>query len=275
MITKRSVLIGLGSTLPFVALAGQVYPPDVDAIKKRGKLIVAMTSFDNLPFYGNIPTNSTNLTGVGPNIARSLGKMLEVPVEFRRDAKTFSDVVDQVRDDRADIAISKLSITGPRSNVVRFTTPYAKLKQALLVNRVWLASKSSGGKEISEIIKNFDGTLAFIEGSSYDTFARLNFPKATYVPEKNWANIVNGVVSGKYSAGFRDDLEVKKIAFERPEASLTTKAIIISDSSDYIAACVGWKSTHLLSIADMVVSNTRSDVSVNKLISMYRSMSGI
>lgn len=273
-ISKRSFIAGSAfSLISFPALSDSSIPPDIEEIKKNGKLVVAMTSFDNLPFYGNLPKDST-FAGVDVSIAHAVAKMLDVPIEFRRDAKTFSDVVDQVKSDKANIGISKLSITGPRANIVRFSVPYAKLKQAMVINRVWLSSKSVG-KEPHEVIKNFDGSIAFIGGSSYDTFARINFPKATYVPEKNWGTIVNGVISGKYSAGFRDDLEIKKIAFERPEASLATKTVIISDSSDYIAACVDWKSTHLLSIVDMIIKNNHNDISVNKLISMYRSMTGI
>ena len=227
-----------------------------------------MTSFDNLPFYGGTPDN---MVGLDVEIAKKVAKMLDVRVEFRRDAKSFGEVVDQVKNGDAHIGLSKLSITAPRANVVRFSTPYAKLKQAMVVNRVWL-SANGRGRETYEVIKSFDGSISFIKNSSYDTFARSNFPKATYVPEENWTNIVNGVMSGKYAAGFRDDLEIKKIALEMPQASLTTKTVIIADTNDYIAAAVDWKATHLLSIVDMVIKNEYNDIDVKKLIEMYKSM---
>ena len=264
---RKLLLILFFCLISFNAVS-QVQPPDIAEIKRNGKLIVSMTSFDNLPFYGG---TKDNMIGLDVEIAKKIAKMLDVPVEFRRDAKSFGEVVDQVRNGEAHIALSKLSITGPRVNVVRFSTPYAKLKQAMIVNRLWL-SANSRGREPYDVIRNFDGPISFIKNSSYDTFARLNFPKAQYVPEENWNNIVEGVASGKYAAGFRDDLEIKKIAFERPQLALSTKTVIIADTNDYIAAAVEWKSTHLLSIIDMVIRNEFNNIDVKRLMEMYKAM---
>ena len=264
-------LLGLFFCLIIFSTVCQAQPPDIAEIKRSGRLIVSMTVFDNLPFYGG---TKDAMTGLDVEIAKKIAKMIDVPVEFRRDAKSFGEVVDQIRNGEAHIGLSKLSITGPRANVVRFSTPYVKLKQAMIVNRIWL-STNSRGREPYEIIKNFDGSISFIKNSSYDTFARVNFPKARYVPEENWNNIIEGVASGKYAAGFRDDLEIKKIAFERPQLALTTKTVIIADTNDYIAAAVEWKSTHLLSIIDMVIKNEFNNIDVKRLMEMYKDMKGI
>ena len=159
--------------------AQTVYPPEIDEIKKRGKLIVAMTAFDTPPFYGG---TVDNMSGLDVEISKKIAKILGVPVSFNRDATSFAGVIDQVVAGKADMAISKLSITGPRLNVVKFSTPYVKLHQAMIVNRLWLSQNTKNGDQESAI-KGFNGSISFIANSSYDTFARTSFPKALYKPE--------------------------------------------------------------------------------------------
>ena len=52
-----------------------------------------------------------------------LAKKLGVAVQFERDARTFDDVVHLLATGQADVAISKLSRTLPRAQVVSFSTP--------------------------------------------------------------------------------------------------------------------------------------------------------
>ena len=240
--------------------------PDIAAIKKKNVLIVAMTKKDVPPFFSG---EGDAIRGLDVEIARRIGVLLGVPVEFRRDAESFAEVVEQVRDGRADIAVSKLSVTGPRLQVVRFSTPYIKLRQSLVINRLWL-SQHSQGRPVHEVVRTFDGKISFIKNSSYDTFARINFPKATFLPEEKWDVIINNVASGTIAAAYRDEFEIKKISFEKPEAALSTKTITISDSVDNIAIAVNPKSLHLLSLVDYVIRNEYSNIDTKKLMDRYR-----
>jgi ABC-type amino acid transport substrate-binding protein len=241
-------------------------PADVAAIKKKNVLVVAMPKKDNPPFFSG---QGDAIKGLDVEIAKRIGAVIGVPVEFRRDAESFAEVVEQVRLGSADIAVSKLSITSPRLLVVKFSTPYIKLKQAMIVNRLWL-SQNSQGREAYEVIRNFNGRIAFIRNSSYDTFARVNFPKANYVPEDSWDIIINKVTSGSIAAGYRDEFEIKKISFEKPEAAISTKTITISDSVDNIAVAVNHSSEHLLSIIDYVIKNEFSNIDTKKLMERYK-----
>ena len=245
----------------------QPLPPEIAAIKKANVLVVAMTRNDVPPFFSG---QDDNIHGLDVDIARRIGALLGVPVQFRRDAASFAEVVEQVRDGRADIAVSKLSVTGPRLQAVRFSTPYVKLRQGMIVNRLWL-SQNTRGREIYQVIREFDGRLGFVKGSSYDTFARVNFPSAMYVPETDWTVIVNKVTEGTISAAYRDEFELKKISIEKPEAAITTKTITISDSVDNIAVAVNYRSLHLLSIVDYVIRNEYNNIDVKKLVERYKS----
>jgi len=242
------------------------YPPDIEAIRRANRVVVAMTKFDSPPFYSGA---DNNLQGVDVEIARQVGRMLNVPVVFRRDANTFAEVVEQIRNKQADIAISKLSITGPRLSMVRFSQPYVQLRQAMIVNRLWM-SQNANGRTPAEVIRTFNGSIAFIEGSSYSTFARINFPNASYAPESSWDNIVNGVMEGRYAAGYRDDFEIKRIAFERSSASISTRTVVIRDSLDNIAAAVHPENLQLLSIVNFVIANNFNNITVDTLIKRLR-----
>lgn len=246
------------STVPF--------PPDIAAIKKANVLIVAMTKKDNPPFFSG---DEENIRGLDVEIARRIGVLLGVPVQFRRDAESFAEVVEQVVTGKADIAVSKLSVTGPRLQVVKFSDPYIKLRQSLVINRLWL-SQNSQGREVYQVIRNFNGKISFIKNSSYDTFARVNFPNATFVPEEKWDVIIDKVTRGDIAAAYRDEFEIKKIAFEKPDAAITTKSITISDSVDNIAIAVNPKATQLLSIVNHVIKNEYSNIDTKKLMDRYK-----
>ena len=241
-------------------------PPDIAAIKKKNVLIVSMTKKDVPPFFSG---DAENIRGLDVEIARRIGVLVGVPVEFRRDAESFAEVVEQVRDGRADLAVSKLSITGPRLLTVRFSDPYIKLKQAMIINRLWL-SQNSQGREVHEVLRTFNGKISFIKNSSYDTFARANFPKAVYLPEDSWDTIINNVTNGKIAAGYRDEFEIKKISFEKPEAAITTKTVTISDSIDNIAVAANVNSPQLLSIVNYIIRNEYSNIDTKKLMDRYK-----
>jgi ABC-type amino acid transport substrate-binding protein len=241
-------------------------PADIAAIKKANVLVVAMTKKDVPPFFSG---EGDNIHGLDVEIARRIGVLLGVPVQFRRDAESFAEVVEQIRDGRADVAVSKLSVTGPRLQVVRFSDPYVRLKQSLIVNRLWL-SQNSQGKETYQVIRDFNGKISFIKNSSYDTFARVNFPNATYVPEEKWDVIIDNVTKGTIAAAYRDEFEIKKIAFEKPEAAISTKTIAIADSVDYIAVAVNPKAIQLLSIVNYVIKNEYNNIDTRKLMDRYK-----
>lgn len=241
-------------------------PHDIAAIKKKNVLIVSMTKKDVPPFFSG---EGDDIKGLDVEIARRIGAVIGVPVQFRRDAESFAEVVEQIRTGGADVAVSKLSITGPRLLTVRFSEPYIKLKQAMIINRLWL-SQNSQGREVYEVIRTFNGKVSFIRNSSYDTFARANFPKAVYMPEDSWDTIINNVTNGSIAAGYRDEFEIKKISFEKPEAAITTKTVTISDSIDNIAVAVNVNSLQLLSVVNYIIRNEYGNIDTKKLMDRYK-----
>ncbi len=166
------VLLVLWTTMLFAAPA----PGDLAAILERRKIVVAMTSDDQRPFFMAGPGGT--LTGLDADMAAQIDGELGVKLEINRSAKSVNDTVDLVARGEADVAISKLSCTLSRGKKVILTRPYLVLRKALLVNRME-ASRLRGNRRLPVFIQQLRGRIGVIGGSSYVGFAQQMFPGAT------------------------------------------------------------------------------------------------
>jgi polar amino acid transport system substrate-binding protein len=252
-------------------LAGQVAaqdgPPEIEAISNRGHLIVAMTSFDNPPFYF---VDHGHLEGIDVTLAEEIGQALGVEVKFDRTAETFNEVVERVRRGEADIAVSKISRTITRARVVAFSRPYVRLHNALMFNRLNFA-QNSNGRDLGDYVRNFDGALGVIENSSFATFALRRFPQATIVPFKTWDEVVEATVSGTVDAAYRDEFEVRRITVDRPDTSISLRTVTIADARDAISVVVRWDAPRLLAMVDQVIDDRPAELTADDVIALYRS----
>jgi hypothetical protein len=82
--------------------------------------------------------------------------------------------------------------------------------------------------------------------------------------------IIEKVTKGEIAAAYRDEFEIKKIAFEKPDAAISTKSITISDSVDNIAIAVNPKSIQLLSVVNYVIKNEYNNIDTKKLMDRYK-----
>lgn len=242
-------------------------PADIQRIVDRGKLIVALLDTDNAPFFMTKSWSEVP-SGLDTKIAEGLADALGVDIEFNRAANTFNGVVDQVYDLKADIAISKLSQTLKRARRVRFSRPYVTMRQGLLVNRVQLAAETHGNHVI-EAIRNFEGKVGVIEGSSYVGFLKQKFPQATVQEYPDWDEIVAAVISGEIQAAYRDELEVKKIILKNPDAALRLQTIALTDTKDSIAMALPWDSGHLQAFVNQYLDTLNIDYSADDVLAEY------
>lgn len=241
-------------------------PPDIQKIRQRGKLIVAMLNRENSPFFMTNPAR--NFTGLDVKLAKALAEQLGVTLEFNRKAKTFDEVVKTVYDLKADLAISKLSRTLNRAERVRFSQPYLKMRQGLLVNRLQIAQQSNG-RSMTEAIRNLQGKIGVIRGSSYVDFTQKKFPNATVVEFPTWAEAVEAVIRGDILATYRDELEVKKVVLSQPDTALTLQTIALTDTQDAIAMALPWDSPHLLAYVNQFLETNFVDYSAESLLQEY------
>ena len=210
--------------------------PEIKAILDRGYIVFAMVATDQKPYF-YIDEKSGELIGVDVELAYAIANRLGVRAVFNRNPPTFDGVVMAVINKEADIALSKLSRTIRRAELVRFTNPYMTFRQALLINRLEYARFGSE-EQLPYFIRNYRGTLGVIINSSYHTFAFTNFPNAEVVTYPNWSDAVDALFNGEVLALYRDEGEILIVNNTRKDASLLMKPVFITDKIDPIAMAV-------------------------------------
>lgn len=243
------------------------YPPDIQRIKQRGTFIVAMTATDEPPFF--YKNSDGQFVGLDVDISKAIAKGLGVKVVFNRSAKSFNDLIPIVVSGKADAAISKLSITLSRAEQVSFSHPYIIFHQALILNRLELAKKAPTTADIINFIKNFTGKIGVIKGSSYVAYAKKNFPHATIVEFSTWEKVVDAVFDGSILAGYRDEMEIKKIIRSRADSLLKVKTIVLKDTKDDIGIAVAPQNAHLLYWINLLLDRLNLNLNADKLLDRY------
>ena len=247
------------------AAALALMPPDMQRILERGKLTVALLGQDNAPFFMD---RNGQLDGLDIQLARNLADQLGVALEIHRSAQTFDQVVDTIYGRRADLAISKISRTLKRAQRVRFSRPYLRMRQGLLVNRLKMAEQTQG-RSMVETIRDLRGQVGVIKGSSYVGFLQQKFPQATIVEYPTWEEVVEAVVQGDILAAYRDELEIKKMVRTRPDAAMQLQTIALTDTQDSLAVVLPWSSSHLLAFVDQYLDTLTAQYSVDTVLDEY------
>lgn len=244
----------------------ELLAPEIKAIIDRGTLLVAMTERDQPPFY--YVGADGQLAGLDVVLARDIAARLGVQVSFNRSPKNFKEVVEFVAQGKVDVAISKLSRTLTRAQMVHFTKPYATFRHAMLFNRLNLAQYTPE-ESLPQLLRHLKGRVGVIGQSSYEGFLSQYFPAATPVTFTTWDEAVAAVFAGDILAVYRDELEIQKINLLHQDASLTLKTVIYKDMKDYISMAVAWNRPHLAAWLDVYLDSFPTDHKVADLLRTY------
>ncbi len=271
MYVDRGAAATFSSSEPFTRATDEAavpaIPADIERILKRGELIVAMLGVDNPPFFEY--SKDGKLSGLDADLGRSIAAELGVKVRFDRSPKTFNEAVELVQQQKADLAISKLSISLKRAKQVKFSQPYVTMRQGLLVNRLQLAKRTSASLTPEEAIKNLDGNVGVIKGTQYSLFAKRKFPKATVVEFPKWDDAIEAVGKGDILAAFRDELEIKKVVLKQPNFALQVQTVAFSDTTDLLAVIGHWQSFQLIDFVNYNLSLNKLSYTADQLIKRY------
>ena len=238
---------------------GRLLAPEFARIVERGELVVAVLGVDQPPFFEE---RAGQLTGLDITLAGDIAKKLGVKVRFNRDAKTFDDVVSLLAKGQADLAVSKLSRTLTRAQVISFSTPYLSLKRSLLLNRVKFAQLAHG-RGVPEVIRSYDGSIGVVANSSYASYVVTNFPKAQVHSYPTWESVLRALNAGEVTAAYRDEFEVKRVLKLDPTASLRLRVVTLQDLEDTLAIGVNVSEPTLLAFINQFLAerSTKFDVS--------------
>lgn len=241
---------------------GRLLAPDIARIVRRGELVVAMLGVDTPPFFYE---KNGVLVGLEVELAKAVAKELGVAVRFNRDAKTFNAVVDIIARGEADIAISKLSRTLARTQVISFSQPYLSLNHALMLNRVKFA-QFARDRALPEVIRSFTGTVGVIAKSSFADYAKRNFPNAKIIEYPGWGEVLKALEKGEVIGAYRDEFEVKRILKTDPTASLVLRTVTFKDLEDTLGIAVGIGDPVLLAFVNEFLSQRSDKLTINKVL---------
>jgi ABC-type amino acid transport substrate-binding protein len=247
------------------------HPAEMRDIRNRGFIIFAMTAADQKPFF-YVDEQNGELIGLDVEIAYEIANRLGVRAVFNREAGSFDGVVMKVVQKEADVALSKLSRTSRRAELIRYTRPYIVFRQALLVNRLEFA-KIGPEEALPAYITQFSGRLGVIQNSSYVNYAAANFPAAVIETYEDWGKTVDALFSGKVLAVYRDEGEILIVNATRKDASMLMKPVFISDKRDPIAMAVAADAPLLhewlnVFLDDYVLQNSK-ELTVKRLVERH------
>ena len=223
---------------------------DLAGVLARKELRVALPAYDVPPFFY---VRDGVLQGMDVELAQNLAGELGVRPVFDRRAKTFNAVVDVIAAHEADVAICKLSRTLLRARVVQFSRPYLVLKHALVVNRVRFA-EIARGRDAADVIRDLKAPIGVMGGTAYVDFAHRYFPGATLNEFSSWDELIAALRAGRIVAGYRDEVEIKKLIRDDPSVSLTLRTVTLNDLVDTIGMALPLSSPHFAAFLDMYIA---------------------
>ncbi len=241
---------------------GRLLAPEFARIVTRGTLVVAVLGVDQPPFF---MSRSGALAGVDIDLADELAKKLGVSVQFDRDARTFDDVVQLLATGQADVAISKLSRTLPRAQVIRFSAPYISLRRALLINRVRFAELAKG-RPLPEVVRDYRGTIGVVAGSAYAEYVRSDFPAAQVRSYPSWQATLDALNAGAVTAVYRDELAIKVVMQDDPSAPIRLRVATFDDLTDALAVGVPVSAPTLLAFVNQFLAERNKRLDVKSLL---------
>jgi polar amino acid transport system substrate-binding protein len=247
---------------PAAPASGRRKAAEFVKMAKRGELVVAMLKTDSPPFFY---LQGNELQGIDVEMAREIGKELNLPVRFDRSANSFNEVVDIVSRGEADLGISKISRTLARTQAVLFSEPYLTLHHALILNRLEFA-KMSRDNPAAQAVRDFRGSLGVIANSSFADFAAHNFPKAKVRPYASWDALVAAVQAGEVVGGYRDELEVKRLLSEQPSAALRLRTVTLKDLDDTIGIAVGADAPSLHAYVNLFLTTRKKRLDIGEVL---------
>jgi polar amino acid transport system substrate-binding protein len=195
-----------------VASASQLAAAEtLKRIVDDGVVRVAMSG-NQQPFnfkYGR----GNKIVGIDVDLARELARVMNVELEIV--SVPFDELVEALTDGRADMIISGMTITAPRSLDVSFVGPYMLSGKSVLVTQKAAAERSSPMELNEDSV-----TLAALRGSTSESLVRRDLPKPTLVSVADYDEGVQKLMAGEVDGMVAD---VPILAYTRnryPDAEL-------------------------------------------------------
>ncbi|WP_225902889.1 transporter substrate-binding domain-containing protein [Pseudanabaena yagii] len=183
----------------------------LDAIQKRGKLIVGIK--DNLPPLGFRDRNG-NLAGLEIELARELGKELNIPVEFV--PLKNRDRLSALANNQVDLAIAQITVTTNRTRLVDFSLPY------YTDSTIAIAKQGNTRQDLNQPI-----AIAVLKNSASIAVIQSQFPKAAIIGANSYEDGLAALQAGKVKAFVGDRSSLTQWLKEHPEYEIIGQPLAV------------------------------------------------
>jgi|JI10StandDraft_1071094.scaffolds.fasta_scaffold613298_2 polar amino acid transport system substrate-binding protein len=242
--------------------------PDIEKIKKKGFLTVALVHEHSPPFF--MKDNKEEFFGLDVELAKRIAAELGVKIKFIDTAKSYDEAVTQVSDEIVDMAMCKLTSNVRRAQSVSFTKPYITLNHAILLNRI--KNYDFNKEDINLVIEHMNqptSTIAVVKGTAYVDYAKHDFPKAQIVQVDTVDQLFKAVVNGDVKFALKDESDVKTWIHLNPENSIRVKVVLNKNRKDPISIAVTWDKPYLLNWLNLFIDNENYDGHLESLKKYY------
>lgn len=246
-------------------------PPDIRVIKERGYIIVSMYYKDVKPFMFH--DDKGNFIGHEVELAKHIASTLGVECRFDRSPKTFNGIVELVAEGKADMAISLLSRTLKRAELVRFSKPYIILRPTLLISRLSASRYELNPEKPIESLGGLELHIAEKRGTSYVGKAATLFPGSDIVEYEEWEEAIDAVLDHDNPAEvvIRDEIGIKNYISEFPDKSIDLQMIALEDEryQDPLAIAVNRDAVNLQAWLNLYFDQFGITGSADNLLAPY------
>ncbi|MEC9281082.1 MAG: ABC transporter substrate-binding protein [Bdellovibrionota bacterium] len=232
-------------------------------IRERGVLRVVTYENQAPPFLIHKEGNKSVSRGIDFEIAKKMASSLGVRLEIRSNAATYNEVVDIVEAGKADLGISKLSITSKRAEKVLFSNPYVKLPLGVVFNR--LSFVNSGNRLDVESFNHKSLKVGVFQGSSFAQYIDTRFPKAKKIFFQDREEIYKAIASKKVDFTMVDNQIIKTWQTLMPSLNIKTATYMVPDAFDMIGVAVASENYRLKAWIDIFFMEMESTGSLDKL----------
>lgn len=204
--------VGLSGTTQSAQAADT--PSSVKAIKKRGKLKVAV--FGDLSPYGYVDSEGKN-QGYDVYLAKRLAKDLlgdESKVEFV--VVNAEERVDALKSNKVDLVLANFTKTPERTRVVDFASPYMK---------VGIGVVSPKKAEITKAKQLNDKKLIVTKGTTAETYFTKKYPKINLEKYESKSQQFQALTDGRAQALADDNTYLYAWVKENPDYKVGIKEI--------------------------------------------------
>lgn len=231
--------------------------PDIRAIQQQGKLRIGLIARDSPPLL--VTGKDGQPGGIEVAMANGLARRLGVKAEFLRTAATHDALVAQVAAGDVDIALSSISRTASRAQVVRFSRPYLTQSMAVLLNRKRAVREGADCPKTPADVAAMAArprTLGAPRGTAYEQALRRLNDKAAPELFDDLRKFVQAVESGALLAGLGGEITVRQVLQERPASRIELKLCLVGVQKDKIAIAVRPDRPNLGTWIDVVLEDS-------------------